>query len=516
MLRSALSITLFGERAISVSKEFLAATPTAKAAMILPLSLNFFLFFSFSLLASEGPKLLAEPSAKIQALANKHKLPTDQFAFTLIDLSNGKTIYQHRSEIPHVPASVLKLLTCDFALQNQSPAFTPKTELVRRGEVRNGVLHGDLFLIGGLDPVLTATRLMEFAWVLKEQGIQSVNGNFFVDESLAPTLHQIENLGGLDQTYNPGLSALSVEFNRFRVLREGRHEFRTIPHIDYINLSQSPTPLKPRQRFLADLANPGERWFFHPQKTYARQEELPVRRPTLYTAELFRHFAAQLGINLPPVKIEKYVRARRGDYSVHQLKGPPLLNLCESALEYSNNLVAESLLLHGAKEVSLDKAAAKMKAWLIQRYPTAGFDTMDLINGSGLSLHNRLSSDTLTKWLYQVRNHSYDDRRMISMLSLSGKSGWIRNRMTQSSLSMRVFAKTGSLDFAHNIAGYLMGPGGQQYAFTIMVSDIDSRLKMESSEDVRVVQSLTQQADPFRQRAWALMEELLESWAKRP
>jgi serine-type D-Ala-D-Ala carboxypeptidase/endopeptidase (penicillin-binding protein 4) len=485
--------------------------------MILPqtLSLVFLLFFSLTSMADDVPTLTTDPAPKVQSLANKYNLPTDQLSFSLIDLSDGKVLEQHRADIPHVPASILKLLTCDFALQNQSPSFTPQTQLIRRGDIKESVLNGDLYLIGGLDAVLTATRLMEFAWVLKEQGIQSLNGRFIVDESLAPTIHYIEDLGGLDQTYNPGLSALSVEFNRFRVIREGAREFKTIPHIEHLNLSQSPTPLRPRQRFQATLESQNETWLFHPQKKYARLDELPIRKPTHYTAELFRHFASQLGIQLPDPEVSQYEKAWR-DKVVHSLKGPTLLSLCESALEYSNNLVAESLLLHGAKEPTIEKAADKMKKWLLNRYPNIGFERLELVNGSGLSLHNRLTSESLTKWLYRVRQQDYEGRRMVSMLSLSGKSGWLRQRMTQENLSMRVFAKTGSLDFAHNIAGYLMGNNGRQYAFTIMISDIDKRLQMESSENARLVNALTQQVDPFRQKAWNLTEELLEGWATTP
>lgn len=507
-----MSTILFGERAILVSKEFLAAIPTAKAAMILHRSLKLLIvLLSFSSHASEGPSLVAEPSAKIQALANKHKLSTDQFAFTLINLKNGEKEQAHRSDIPHVPASVIKLLTCDFALQNKAPSFTPQTEIIRRGEIKQGELKGDLILVGGLDPVLTATRLMELAWVLKEQGIQTVNGRFIIDETLAPTLHHIENLGGLDQTYNPGLSALSVEFNRFRVIKEGKDQFRTIPSIDYLSIAKSPTPLKPRQRFLHAFEGESESWLFHSQKSYARQEELPIRSPSLYTAELFRHFATQLGIKIPSPSIEKYTKAR-ADKSLHIIKGPNLLSLCESALEYSNNLVAESLLLHGSGENNIEAATKKMKAWLIQKYPRAQFERLELVNGSGLSLHTRITSDSLTQWLFEARHHSYEGRRLISMLSLSGKSGWIRQRMTSENLSMRVFAKTGSLDFAHNIAGYLIGHGGTQYAFTIMVSDIQKRLDLESTDDPKLAKALTQQAEPFRVKAWALMEELLEEW----
>ena len=57
------------------------------------------------------------------------------------------------------PASVMKLVTAFAALERLGPAHTWTTRIAGDGPLRAGVLEGNLYLVGGADPVLGYDRL---------------------------------------------------------------------------------------------------------------------------------------------------------------------------------------------------------------------------------------------------------------------------------------------------------------------------------------------------------------------
>src|SRR5262249_54021026 len=93
-----------------------------------------------------------------------------------------------------------------------------KTTLSHTGVVHRGVLDGDLYLVGGGDPVLSAANLMDFVQALKRAQIQRVNGTLYYDDSALPSSSAIDEVFAVDAAYNGAMGALSSEFNR-RVLR---------------------------------------------------------------------------------------------------------------------------------------------------------------------------------------------------------------------------------------------------------------------------------------------------------
>ncbi len=81
------------------------------------------------------------------------------------------------------PASTMKLVTTDAALELLGPAFTWKTRVYADGKVDGDVLHGNLIFKGGGDPKL----VMEKFWLLLRQirasGIREIRGNVLIDRS---------------------------------------------------------------------------------------------------------------------------------------------------------------------------------------------------------------------------------------------------------------------------------------------------------------------------------------------
>jgi len=470
------------------------------------------------------------PTPELEALAKKYQIPVHAISYAVHDFDSGEELLSFQSGVLMPPASVMKIPTCLYALSTLGANYRFETKLFSRGQLRNGVFVGDIYLVGGLDPQLTATKVFELALALKKMGVQKVQGQFYLDESLQPTLPSLDLLGNLDQTYNPGLSALSVEFNRFRLMNHRGSRttpktgsFNLLPPLEILQMNSSDDVFHHRQKFKW-IENPeGETWQFSTHQVYHAQEEIPVRNPAVFTANLLKYFAAQFNIELPSPKKGTYIVQRR-DRLIHLLQSPELVQICESTLEYSNNLLAEKVLLAAAKKDNskvndLASAAGQMKAWLLKTTKDKDWEQSLLMNGSGLNLESRMSTRSLTKLLHLMKEKEFAGRSIIGLLSLSGQSGWVRNRFHSPALGYKVLVKTGSLDFTSNLSGLFFAEGGRPLFFSLFLSQPEKRLAMEESQsntkDQKANRGLFLEAEKFRNSSHGLTEELLEGWTKK-
>jgi D-alanyl-D-alanine carboxypeptidase len=89
--------------------------------------------------------------------------PAAQTAFwgiEIVDLANGKTLYEHNADHFFVPASNAKLFTTAMALTRLGPDFTFQTRVVADQPVdSDGRISGSLRLVGGGDPNLSARTI---------------------------------------------------------------------------------------------------------------------------------------------------------------------------------------------------------------------------------------------------------------------------------------------------------------------------------------------------------------------
>jgi D-alanyl-D-alanine carboxypeptidase len=97
---------------------------------------------------------------------------------------HGRVVYQRVGRDPQVLASNEKLLTSMAALDllGRQERFET-TASIGSGSLRDGVVHGDLWLIGGGDPTLDAADLADLAGRLAAVGIRRIDGRVMGDTS---------------------------------------------------------------------------------------------------------------------------------------------------------------------------------------------------------------------------------------------------------------------------------------------------------------------------------------------
>lgn len=478
--------------------------------------LTFLLLLTFGTLhATESAQLKSEFDEVQKNLLRKYRLAQEQVFFSLYDIEAAKPLELARADVPHTLASVSKILTTLYTLNSLRESDRPITTLAFKGEkLKDGIWKGDLILKGGGDPMLDIPELMDAALTLKNMGLKKLEGHFYYDDSLFPALAVLSRIGWEDQTYNPGISALSSHFNRFHVYGENN---TPLPQIEGLTLTKSETEL-PNE--LSALASSGLSWSLSPSFKLKKNAErdLPVRNPSLFTSELFRHLAGELGLSIP-----------NSEQATNKIKAPIIWNhrgltfmrLIELTLEYSNNLLAETLLFHastahGDAPVDLKTAGEALKNWMLKTYPPSNkseIEPLILINGSGITAENKMTPLYLTEILASEFKKPSTTPSLLSLLSVGGHSGWISERFKEPSVRYRIWAKTGSLDFVSNIAGYLMIKN-RPMAFSLFVIDPEKRKVLDLGTTPEGV-ILSRGAKDFRNRVSEFTEAWLTHWLEK-
>src|SRR3984893_15771149 len=126
-----------------------------------------------------------------------------EWGLLIIDAETGETLYELNADKYFLPASNMKLFTTALALAKLGPDYRFHTTLETRGTVSpDGVLTGDLFLVGRGDPNLSNRKfpydlkeefdgppekaLAEFTDALIAKGVKEIAGDVVGDDSYFP------------------------------------------------------------------------------------------------------------------------------------------------------------------------------------------------------------------------------------------------------------------------------------------------------------------------------------------
>lgn len=423
-----------------------------------------------------------------------------EVSLRLVDLASGQMLASFGPDSPTAPASVTKILTALYALETLGAGHRFSTRLLATGPIEEGVLRGDLALLGGGDPTLDSDDLNALARSLAATGIRSVSGRFLVWGGALPYHAEIAPAQMDHLAYNPSLSGLNLNFNRvhFAWKRQGAgYDFRiearaeaVSPKVDLVQIS---TIARSHPIYVMDridswsvarsaLGQAGSRW-------------LPVRQPTRHAGEVMRSLAAEHGVTLPP--LEMVLDAPDGrELARHD--SAALAEILRDMLYYSTNLTAEVLGISASRRTdpqitTIRESAAAMEAWLRNHHESE----MRFMDHSGLDERNRVTAQGLTRLLSnpEVREHLHPILKQIAIAEAPDYPGQVR-------------AKTGTLNFVSTLAGYVDGPEEARMAFAILSGDLERRA---ANLDVEVPEG----AAAWNARAKALQESLLKRWMLR-
>ena len=126
-----------------------------------------------------------EKQQALDSLCQSPLFETTQLGLYVYDLTDGEPLYAVNAAHRMRPASCQKVVTAVTALHYLKGDYKLKTDFRIKGKVNGGVLNGDLIVVGGMDPLVTADELLQAAATIRQQqGIESIAGNIIYDLSM--------------------------------------------------------------------------------------------------------------------------------------------------------------------------------------------------------------------------------------------------------------------------------------------------------------------------------------------
>ena len=120
---------------------------------------------------------------RLDSLMTDPLLERTQLGLMVYDLSADSVLYSYGGKQTLRPASTMKLLTSVTALDLLGSGYAYRTYLYYKGKIAGGVLSGDVWLVGGMDPLFDEKDMQVFAETLHRVGVDTIRGQIMQDVS---------------------------------------------------------------------------------------------------------------------------------------------------------------------------------------------------------------------------------------------------------------------------------------------------------------------------------------------
>jgi D-alanyl-D-alanine carboxypeptidase/D-alanyl-D-alanine-endopeptidase (penicillin-binding protein 4) len=145
---------------------------------------------------------------RLDSLMTDPLLERTQLGLMVYDLSADSALYCYGAKQTLRPASTMKLLTSVTALDLLGSGYAYRTYLYYKGSIAQGVLTGDVWLVGGMDPLFDETDMRIFAETLHRVGVDTIRGRIMQDTTFKE--EQLLGEGWCWDDDNPQLTPLLV------------------------------------------------------------------------------------------------------------------------------------------------------------------------------------------------------------------------------------------------------------------------------------------------------------------
>ncbi len=409
-------------------------------------------------------------------------------------LAQPGVVYERHATSLVMPASNLKLFTLATAAERLGWDFRFETRLEAAGTVADGVLHGDLVVVGGGDPSISgqdfgaAPLFAEWSAALSKAGIHRVDGRIVGDDHVfdQATLGAgwawdyladgyAAPVGGLNYNENVAIvrawpSAVPGDPVRVDVSPPG-HLLDVVNAIKTGDAKADTTIDLARLPGSARLVVTGT----VPAGGKVVTRTAAVDNPTRFFVEALRLALAEHGIgvrggawdldDLPesPSGVRRVIATR---------ESPTLSALAGYWLKVSQNFYAETyfkMLGHTAGRPGSAEGGRRVISDVLTSWGIPA-DSFVMYDGSGLSRYNYVTAAGIVTLL----RHVWDDPKLrgpfVAALPVGGRDGTLSSRMKGTGLDGNVEAKTGTIANVRSLSGYLETASHDKLVFSMIVN----------------------------------------------
>jgi D-alanyl-D-alanine carboxypeptidase/D-alanyl-D-alanine-endopeptidase (penicillin-binding protein 4) len=365
-----------------------------------------------------------------RSLAGQMRAAGARSGALVVDLANGRTLFNLRADTARVPASNEKIFTTSSALIRFGPSGHLTTRVLGDGELEDdGTYRGNLYLRGGGDPTFgtasfnrsaygSGASVSDLASRVDALGIQRVTGAVYGDETYFDAFRGGPSSGfGFDPYIGGTLSGLA--FNRGLTSSRG-------------------TAVQ--------------------------------RRPGGFAADQLARALRAAGVRLSGRVAER--AAPSGARLLASVSSPPMSTLIRLTNQPSDNFLAEMLLKGlGARfggRGSTQAGAAVVRGTL----GDLGVRPQRVVDGSGLSRGDRTTPRAVVHLLDQLDRSATLAPAFRGSLGVACRSGTLGGRMCRTAAAGRCRGKTGTLSNVSALSGYC-DLSDRKVAFSIIMNNVN-------------------------------------------
>ena len=400
--------------------------------------------------------------------------------FSVVDSKTGKPIFERNAQVGLAPASTQKIITSVAAFELLGKDYRYKTELGYNGEIKNGILDGNLYLIGSGDPTLGTWRwpvtkdsvlLLKWLEAVRSAKIKKISGTVSFDWSrysyqAIPDGWVWQDIGNY---YGAGAYVLNWKENQFDMkLKSGNQLNKPVQIIstdrDYVNELKTARagsgdnafaylPISSGLPLVKGTIPVNENSF-----TISLADPDPIENILISLSWYLQANGIQ---NHPGESHHSFRNGSSFDYKpiiISEHWSPNFDSINFYFLRKSVNLYGEALIKTLAYNKTGFGDTESGITVLLDFLATKGFEkaSLNIVDGSGLSPQNRVTTDALVRVLQYGRARSWFPSFYNALPEYNGMK-----------------MKSGSIGGVRAYAGYHKATSGKEYSFCIIVNNFD-------------------------------------------
>jgi serine-type D-Ala-D-Ala carboxypeptidase/endopeptidase (penicillin-binding protein 4) len=447
--------------------------------------------------ARPAPPTLDALRRDIDALLAQPLLARGYWGVLVKSLKTDETLYALNAGKLMLPASNMKIVTLAAAAEKLGWDYTYETRVVTTGAVNDGVLNGDLVVVGSGDPSLVAADGMadrvfgDWTQRLKQRGIRTINGRVVGDDNG----FEKETLGfgwmwdDLPDDYSAGVGALQFNESAVRVMvmpgpaagdaagisvTPGGSGLRIVSAVTTAAAGGSASISTRRLPGSMTLELRGS----IPAGAAASALNVSIDNPTQFFVSALRTALIANGIDVrgPAVDVDDVSDAPAIERAtvIVSYRSPPLSTLAMRLMKISQNQYAETLLktVGAAPGVVPTTAAGRSAAQAIFERWGVKADALIQRDGSGLSRYDLVTPEALVTILTHIDRDPRLKEPFQTSLPIGGGEG-LASRMKGTPAEGNVRAKTGSMTGVRGLSGYVTAADGEPLVFSILANNFE-------------------------------------------
>lgn len=439
-----------------------------------------------------------------------------RWGMLVVDPVRGDTLLSHDADRLFMPASNQKLLTGAIALEVLGPDHQWRTPVLLHGRQRGHTFFGDLLVQGSGDPSVShalrggdaASAFQPVLDALKARGITRLVGNIRADGDALPGA--TTGYGWAWDDFDAGYSAAIDEllFNEGELyvqVKAGRKVgqpvvVRTLPTRSYPRVVvrartrdslQPPVVAAPSGAAPPGAAPSGAAQRRAERLTVAYDSigdrvvvdgslalgdslrvTLAYRHPADAYLAALRERLTDSGVVLRAQRVARRDTLGRAPDTLAVLTSAPFPAVLARMEKPSQNQMAELFFRSSALKATGSGSADSAQALGARVLSQWGIGAQDVAyrDGSGLSRHDYLTPRAVVRVLDAAHRAPWGEL-FRNALPVAGVDGTIANRMRGTAAAGNVRAKTGTLDKARALSGYVTTADGQLLLFSLLANN---------------------------------------------